>query len=467
SGITFLSTLASDIIDVDARLDMLSNNGGTTQTIALLEGSPALNAGVALGFSDDQRGVPRPQGLAVDIGAFESDLNGNVDPATLSIAAEDAIKNEGNSDLTPFTFTVTRESNSNRVTTVDYEITGTGNNPATADDFENGEFPSGTVVFAQGQSTKTLTVNVMGDNTIERNEGFRVTLRNASDDATIVNSIADGTILDDDRPPTVPRVVIPRQVEGGQPIPADGTTTAILFQALTDTVVTVTPVGTASLRETILIFDTDTQIISNMIGTVATASLEAGGVYAIVFEPQLEDRIFAIRSSAGPGTLSNAPPTNILQPTDTNASGETTALDALLVINSLSRTGGGEGEQVIPMFLDVNRDNQVTALDALRVINQLNRVSSNTVGGNVTSQSLPALLPTTAISDESNSVANRHAVDTLLGDTSPESLYAPSSTTNDPIPRPSVVNLDAVDEAMEEGNFDTQSPLEDSIMLLS
>ena len=53
-------------------LGPLANNGGPTFTQALLPGSPAINAGVAVpGVTTDQRGVSRPQGTAPDIGAFE------------------------------------------------------------------------------------------------------------------------------------------------------------------------------------------------------------------------------------------------------------------------------------------------------------------------------------------------------------------------------------------------------------
>lgn len=56
----------------DAKLASLAANGGPTQTEALLPGSPAINAGVALsGVTGDQRGLARPQGAAPDIGALE------------------------------------------------------------------------------------------------------------------------------------------------------------------------------------------------------------------------------------------------------------------------------------------------------------------------------------------------------------------------------------------------------------
>ncbi len=50
----------------------LADNGGPTRTLALLPGSPAIDAGTASGCpATDQRGVLRPQGAGCDIGAYE------------------------------------------------------------------------------------------------------------------------------------------------------------------------------------------------------------------------------------------------------------------------------------------------------------------------------------------------------------------------------------------------------------
>jgi CSLREA domain-containing protein/uncharacterized repeat protein (TIGR01451 family) len=58
--------------NVDAKLGPLANNGGETDTLALLEGSPAIDAGTNDGCPPaDQRGVSRPQGPTCDIGAYE------------------------------------------------------------------------------------------------------------------------------------------------------------------------------------------------------------------------------------------------------------------------------------------------------------------------------------------------------------------------------------------------------------
>jgi hypothetical protein len=56
----------------DPGLGPLADNGGPTLTMALLPGSPAIDAGnTSLAPATDQRGFPRPAGLAADIGAFE------------------------------------------------------------------------------------------------------------------------------------------------------------------------------------------------------------------------------------------------------------------------------------------------------------------------------------------------------------------------------------------------------------
>ncbi len=56
----------------EINLGPLTNNGGPTQTRALLPGSVAIDAGSDLVCAaTDQRGVPRPQGPHCDVGAFE------------------------------------------------------------------------------------------------------------------------------------------------------------------------------------------------------------------------------------------------------------------------------------------------------------------------------------------------------------------------------------------------------------
>jgi CSLREA domain-containing protein len=60
---------------VDPRLGVLANNGGFTQTMALLPGSPAIDTGDDGSCPPtDQRGVTRPQSSHCDLGAYEQSL---------------------------------------------------------------------------------------------------------------------------------------------------------------------------------------------------------------------------------------------------------------------------------------------------------------------------------------------------------------------------------------------------------
>ncbi|MCA9125151.1 MAG: pre-peptidase C-terminal domain-containing protein, partial [Planctomycetales bacterium] len=126
----------------------------------------------------------------------------NDDPApvpTLSIAATDANKNEGNTGETEFRFTVTRGGVTTGVTTVNYAVTGNTTNPANAADFVGNAFPNDTLTFNANELTpKTITVKVAGDSTFEPDEGFSVTLSNASGNASITTASANGVIQNDD-----------------------------------------------------------------------------------------------------------------------------------------------------------------------------------------------------------------------------------------------------------------------------
>jgi hypothetical protein len=72
SDSSYVFTNVGSLNNTDAKLGPLADNGGPTLTMALLPGSPAIDAGnTSLAPTADQRGVPRPFSLAADIGAFE------------------------------------------------------------------------------------------------------------------------------------------------------------------------------------------------------------------------------------------------------------------------------------------------------------------------------------------------------------------------------------------------------------
>ncbi len=72
TGLTIVGTTSGNQLNVNPLLGLLQNNGGPTETHALLTGSPAIDAGSNLVPAIDQRSTTRPQGTEFDIGAFEA-----------------------------------------------------------------------------------------------------------------------------------------------------------------------------------------------------------------------------------------------------------------------------------------------------------------------------------------------------------------------------------------------------------
>eukprot|EP01031_Cornospumella_fuschlensis_P010839 gene10839-13265_t len=61
-------------------------------------------------------------------------------------------------------------------------------NPATGADFNAGILPSGTITFASGDVSRTVTVNILGDTLHEPAEGFTVTLSSGNPVAAFVTA---------------------------------------------------------------------------------------------------------------------------------------------------------------------------------------------------------------------------------------------------------------------------------------
>ena len=170
---------------IDPLLDLLDDNGGPTETHALLVGSPALDAGDPL-FSgppdEDQRGVPfaRIFGAAIDIGAYEAqtvdlivnttvdESDGDYSPGDLSLpeAIDLTNANAGADTITfdPTLFGVVQTiALGNQLPTIREELTITG----------------------PGQDLLTIDAGDGTDNTPGTGDGFRIFNINDGTGATI------------------------------------------------------------------------------------------------------------------------------------------------------------------------------------------------------------------------------------------------------------------------------------------
>jgi hypothetical protein len=118
---------------------------------------------------------------------------GSGTPATLSI--DDVTVAEGDAGATPAVFTARLSQAIALPVTVAY---ATANQSAAAG--SDYQAASGTISFAPGAVTRTVSVDVLGDTAVETDETFVVTLSGAVG-ATLADGQAVGTISDDDAPP--------------------------------------------------------------------------------------------------------------------------------------------------------------------------------------------------------------------------------------------------------------------------
>jgi predicted extracellular nuclease len=117
----------------------------------------------------------------------------SVDPGTLSI--NDVAILEGNAGTTDMTFTVTRSGGSSGAVQATWTVNLSGN--ADAADFAGAL--TGSVLFADGQTSATITIPVAGDVEVENTEAFTVVLSDVTN-ATVTDGLGFGTIINDEVP---------------------------------------------------------------------------------------------------------------------------------------------------------------------------------------------------------------------------------------------------------------------------
>ena len=130
-----------------------------------------------------------PVNATIGASTAEGTIMDNDDPPAFSVA--DGAGVEGGLAE----FSVTLVGSGSRTATVSY-----GTSDRTADAVDDYEAASGTLTFAPGESSRTLSVVLVDDTVDEPAETFAVTLSSASN-ATIDSATAEGTITDNDGTP--------------------------------------------------------------------------------------------------------------------------------------------------------------------------------------------------------------------------------------------------------------------------
>jgi len=141
------------------------------------------------------------------------------EPMVINVA--DVTTLEGDSGATPAVFTLTLSKPSAVPVSVNYRVHG-----VTAFDDIDLAIGTGTVTFAPGETSKTVTVALYGDTITEANETYQLILSGATN-ATLARQWADGTIQNDDSTPTL-SVYDPFMSEGNS-----GTSSMVFTVSLT------------------------------------------------------------------------------------------------------------------------------------------------------------------------------------------------------------------------------------------
>jgi hypothetical protein len=149
---------------------------------------------VEFGFVASGSATSRPLGYLLNGIA----LDGSTAPPVPALSTGDVSIIEGNSGTSTAVFTASLSAAATGPVTVSYH-TSDGTAQA-ASDYRSA---SGTLSFAAGQTTKTITVSILGDTLPEGDEVFYVDLSSPLG-ATLVRSRAAGTIANDDAAPVSP-----------------------------------------------------------------------------------------------------------------------------------------------------------------------------------------------------------------------------------------------------------------------
>ncbi|MDZ8085594.1 MAG: Calx-beta domain-containing protein [Nostoc sp. DedQUE12b] len=191
-------------------------------TISFTAGATGANLTQLITFTINPDDLPEnAETVVLNFGTLTGVDLGTITETTLNIAANDAIQyaistptstlTEGNSGTQAVSFTVTRSGGIGVASTINYAFNGAA---TFGSDYNNiqvtggGTTTSGTLSFAVGETTKTITADVLGDNTFELNEDITIILSNPSlitgaPNSTITNSSATVNIINDDSQPTI------------------------------------------------------------------------------------------------------------------------------------------------------------------------------------------------------------------------------------------------------------------------
>ncbi|MFM6617058.1 MAG: Calx-beta domain-containing protein, partial [Microcystis panniformis] len=336
-------------------------------------------------------------------------LNDDVQPP-ISLSINDVTVTEGNSGTTNAVFTVSLSSAASTVVSVNY---ATANGTATAGT-DYTAIPPTTLTFNPGETSKTITVAVNGDNQVELNETFFLNLSNLQangSNVTLADNQGQGTINNNDSASiAITDVTV---TEGNS-----GTTNAVFTVTLSnpiDTAITLnyaTANGTATTADndyiaiatTSLTFNAgetskaitvavngDTKVESNETFFINLSNLNANG------------RNVTITDTQGQGTINNddiAPPKITIAPGTNPVEGGTVGT-FIITLDTPAPTGG-----IVVNFNTTGSTATILADYSLTAGTNISAVTANTftIAAGATTATLNVVALSDAVNDPNETV---------------------------------------------------------------
>ncbi|MCA2572629.1 MAG: VCBS repeat-containing protein, partial [Microcystis sp. M42BS1] len=273
----------------------------------------------------------------------------DVPPPPIALSINDVTVTEGDSGTTNAVFTVSLSSAASTVVSVNY---ATANGTATAGT-DYTAIPTTTLTFNPGETSKTITVAVNGDNQVELNETFFLNLSNLQgngSNVTLADNQGQGTINNDDSASiAISDVTI---TEGNS-----GTTNAVFTVTLSNPVDTAITLNYATADGTATTADNDytainlTPLTFNAGETSKTITVAVNGdtkvesnetFFVNLSNLQTNGRNVTIADNQGQGTINNddiAPPKITIAPGTNPVEGGTVGT-FIITLDTPAPTGG-------------------------------------------------------------------------------------------------------------------------------
>ena len=271
-----------------------------------------------------------------------------------SIAAAQAL--EGS----PINFTLTRTGDAQANQTVTVSTSVEAQNTASATDFSGN---TQTLTFAQGETTKTFTVQTTQDSLVENNETFTVSLSNPTNGAIIssTNGIALGTITDDDTPAEF-RILAAEALEGNA---INFTVTRSRDNLIAQSVTVATSIATddtasasdLTAKTETLTFATGETTKTFTVQTTQDSLFEGNETFTVSLSNPSNDAVVSSTNGTAKGTINNDDPAPIF------SIAAVQALEGSAINFTVTRLGDAQSSQSVTVATSIGTDDTASASD--------------------------------------------------------------------------------------------------------